>query len=199
MIDFKVGIVGLENLERRLTGLRPQLLPRIKRTVIFVFGQAVRYVTQNHLTGGTSSTRLATRTANLKRSIGFKVESGQETVYGEWGSFDMPYNRIHETGRTLIAKKSAKLWIPLQPNKTAAGVARFSPRAIFDTLVIRRSLAGNLIAWQKQGKKLIPMFLLKDSVRIPARPYIGPTFSRSIAPMLNAELDRMVEGTVRAL
>ena len=36
------------------------------------------------------------------------------------------------------------------------------------------SKAGNLILFQNQGKGIVPLFVLKQSVHIPKRPYMAP-------------------------
>jgi phage gpG-like protein len=88
------------------------------------------------------------------------------------------YARVQELGGT-ISKKDKMLTIPLDAAKTASGVSRGGARSFSDTFV-KRSKAGNLIIFQSKGKDIVPLFVLKDKVVIPARPYLRPALEWSL-------------------
>jgi hypothetical protein len=97
------------------------------------------------------------------------------------------YAPVQEYGGVLTAKKKY-LTIPL--NKRAEKIAdKGSIRSL--KLITVRSKAGNLIMGHKTEKRkdFRPMFVLKKSVRIPARPLVRPVLRR-VMPMLHQILSR---------
>lgn len=111
---------------------------------------------------------LATRTGGLKRSFQMKLTGRTLKSMRLSVVSDSPYAAIHEYGGTIRPKKGRYLTIPLDAAKTAAGVARGGAR-MFDNTFVQKSRAGNLIIFQKKGDRIIPLFVLKESVRIPKR------------------------------
>jgi hypothetical protein len=77
---------------------------------------------------------------------------------------------VQEKGATIGPVKGSHLAIPLAAAKTSSGVKRGGVRSFSDTFV-RKSKAGNLIVFQRNGKgeKPTPLFLLRKSVTIPPR------------------------------
>lgn len=217
-------IVGLPELRARLAKMPQDVLAGTRRAMKMVLGQGVRYATQNFLTGGTTATRLGTRTKHLKQSVKFRLDVSQFKVDGEFGSYDTTYAQTHEEGRTITAK-NGKLWIPIGKNRRPDGLPKLTPKAAMSILTgtgkralrIFRSRNGNMVAFlpkeeyvegvnigagryrsgaRKGMQKGELLFALKDSVRVPARPWLRPTFERCIIPMLNAELDRITGAAV---
>lgn len=125
---------------------------------------------------------LAVRSGELRRSFTWGVGTVSEdlirkrAVYGTFhqGNLilrlksDSKYAAIHEFGGTIIPKRAQYLAIPLQAARTRAGVGRGSPR-MFNNTFVARSRNGNLIIFQNQGSRIVPLFVLKKEVRIPAR------------------------------
>jgi len=58
---------------------------------------------------------------------------------------------------------------------------------------VARSRRGNLIIFQKQGKSVIPLFLLKPNVKIPARLNLG----RALDLLATRFADEVVEQAFR--
>ena len=118
-----------------------------------------------------SGESLRVRSGILRRSIGTEIrEDGAEGRVGPQG---IPYGRIHELGGEVRPVRARYLTIPLDAAKTPAGVAR-GRATDFKNTFFRRSAAGNLILFMQQGKGIVPLFVLKQRVRIPARPYLAP-------------------------
>lgn len=114
---------------------------------------------------------LKVRTAQLWRSIAMKgktVGSINSVTVGSGvaGRKAPPYARIHEKGGTIKPKTAKALTIPLPGIK---GVAANYPDAF-----IIKSKAGNTLLVESKGKKgLRPLFVLKKSVKIPARHWLS--------------------------
>ena len=111
---------------------------------------------------------LTTRTGALRQSFGYTETGADASTWAAIGFTTSKNAPTHEFGATIVPKKAKKLAIPLPAALTPSGVTRGSPRSFQDTF-IQRSKAGNLILFQKQpGGGLSPLFVLKDSVKIPA-------------------------------
>jgi phage gpG-like protein len=132
----------------------------------------------------------------------------------------IPYGAIHEFGGTITAKKAKHLWVKVDHK---GKFKRLTPREFFELrrkeqtrarakttgrgggrrgkrYDIFRSKKGNLIAAEidqlKSGNKIRPLFVLKKSVNIPARPYIQPAIAAAVKdwPKLMArELRRILK------
>lgn len=77
---------------------------------------------------------------------------------------------IHETGGTITAKRSKYLTIPLPAAMDGRGVPLKKRARDWDRTFVARSKRGNLLIFRKDGKKgVTPLYILKPSVRIPAR------------------------------
>jgi hypothetical protein len=101
------------------------------------------------------------------------------------------HERLDGTAGTTIRPKTAQfLTIPLAAAKTAAGVARGTARD-FPNTFIARSKKGSLLIFQRQGKTIVPLFLLLKEVYVPARPALLPTMQRTI-PLIVSDLTQTV-------
>ncbi len=198
---------GLPELEARLARASRELPRTIAKILFTRLTEAVTYARTRYLTGGTTTDRLAVRTGALRAAFGMQVEqqgSGVRARIGyilpqarQGGGDALVYARIHEgwpegRGSTTLRPRNAQyLAIPLAAAKTPAGVARGGPRDFHDTFV-QRSRQGNLIIFQKVGKgNIVPLFVLKKEVVIPARPALRPTMQR-FTPLILEEMGKAV-------
>lgn len=122
---------------------------------------------------------LNVRTGALRNSIYKKIfESDSGYVYGEVGSEGVPYARIHELGGTVKPVNAKYLTIPHPDNRRADGLPKITIQDLFGFLKKQMFIHKNVIFLQtgRKGKKFTeirPMFFLKKSVDIPARPYLS--------------------------
>jgi hypothetical protein len=189
-------IKGKVTLEKNDAGKITGGVWKTTKTAFKTVGKLLEtYLKQEKFTGGTTADRLATRSGLLKASVKAVVVS--ETPQGIEGgvAFGTVYSRPHIGPKgqvtTIKPKKGKYLTIPLDAAKTPAGVARGS--AMFgpwgDTFVAKTK-SGNLIIFgrkkmykdvkvggtrvkglsvMKMGRDVVPLFLLKKEVKIPAR------------------------------
>lgn len=90
-----------------------------------------------------------------------------------------PYAKAHEFGGTVTAK-DGYLTIPLNREAKAMRKKKGGLRQFKLTTI--RSQAGNLLMGKQIGKKKTdfkPLFLLKKSIQLPARPFVRPSFKRA--------------------
>lgn len=143
--------------------------------------------------GGTTATSLSKRSGSGIRSIrNFSVRIKGEAVEGVWRL--RGYMNFHEKGGVIRARRAKYLTIPLPAALDHRGVPRYQSAREWDNTFLGRSRAGNLIIFQKRGNGVVPLYVLKKSVRIPPR--LG--MRRSLMAE-RPTLRRDLENQVRAL
>jgi len=120
--------------------------------------------------------QLVNGTNNLqKRSGGIKRIAQSIKVTGNSietlaGTISTAGFAIHETGGTISAKRSKYLTIPLPSAMDNRGVPLRKRARDWDKTFVARSKRGNLLIFRKEKNGgVTPLYLLKPSVRIPAR------------------------------
>lgn len=117
---------------------------------------------------GTTATTLSKRSGKGVRSIkNFMVKGTADGVEGVWRlTRTMSF---HERGGVIRAKNARYLTIPLPAALDSRGVPlRVSARE-WDNTFIQMSRNGNLIIFQNRGREIVPLYVLKRSVRVPPR------------------------------
>lgn len=152
--------------------------------------------------GAKSTNKLGIRTSRLSRSILDAVEFAtnptggtresirkivvrNRSFLGRFGS-KVPYARIHEEGGTIRPKSARVLTIPVTAQAQKAG----SPRSFGGDLHFRFSGGRPLGLFDPVGKM---QYVAKDSVTIPARPYLEPALKKSEKEIIRIFTKRMNE------
>jgi phage gpG-like protein len=110
-----------------------------------------------------------------------------------------PGARLHQEGGVIVPKRAKALTIPLTKEAVRAGGARHFPRPLF--VLSGKDGSGALAERPDKGKargKLVVHYLLRKSVTVPARPYLGVSAetAQRIGAVLAQQLARsMAEGT----
>lgn len=203
-IDIKVE-VDVSKLNRMSRATKSEIM----QALLDVFGaegkNMVRYMRSRYLTGGTSSTRLRSRSGDLVRSlqpllqkVGTTVTTGVRVgARGKARAYASVHMAKRGTVTTISAKRTQYLAIPLGPVLDQRGVARGGPRDYTDTFVIR-SRRGNLLIVQKSGDGITPLFLLRKSVRIKAR--VDPeVVAQAMVPKIIRSLDSGIQRYLRRI
>lgn len=76
---------------------------------------------------------------------------------------------IHETGGTIRRKRAKFLTIPLPAACDSRGLPLKPSARDWDNTFVARSKRGNLLIFQRRGRGIVPLYLLKTSVYMPAR------------------------------
>lgn len=122
------------------------------------------------------SRKLKRRTGNLAR-LQQEINIGAHSVVGKIGPV-VKYGRIHELGGTIRPKKGRFLAIPSDRIRTAAGVARASPRDFPDAFFHRRGERLYLLRRVGGGGRLELLFTLVKRVKMPKRAYLAPALKK---------------------
>jgi hypothetical protein len=141
---------------------------------------------------------LRVRSGFLRNSIGSKVFEKAGELLGIIGSGARYGNRVKhatilERGGTIVPINAGALTIPLPAALTPAGVSRGPARSFNNTFI-----AKNMI-FQKQGNKIMPLFVLKQSVRIPAFRYMAKTVQEitgKVFGIISNSVQKALEGKV---
>lgn len=188
--------------------MRKELVKEL--TTVFALASRIEssYLKTERLTGGTSPTKLGTRTGALRASVRpISVNRSSivniDNVIQSGVSFGTRYAKTHigrrGTVTTIRPKGHPYLAIPLPAARTRAGVAKGQPEVSwqgeqrpnspFGDTFIAKSKRGNLIIfgktiqtkgvnWGRTKGKVIPLFVLKHEVKIPVRIPIEGIYER---------------------
>lgn len=115
------------------------------------------------------SRRSGAAVASINKSV--KVKASSDEVLGSIGGIF--YLNAHEDGAIIRPVHAQYLTVPLPAALDARGMPKKLRARDWKNTFIKKSKAGNLIIFQKKGKEIIPLYVLKKSVRIPARLGMG--------------------------
>lgn len=161
--------------QRTIDNLREEL-KEYKKNLSFQIFRALSLV-EKEIKVQIKKAGLQRRTGRLMNAWGSNktiTEKGNEVI-GEMTSEGVPYAAIHEYGGTITPKSAKNLTIPTDNNRRADGSAIMTAKELFSS---GKSFVRNGTAFMTESKgKIVPMFLLRKSVKIPARPYIRPALA----------------------
>jgi len=167
--------VTSEQLQRDLEEFPVRLRDRVSKAV--KAGLAIyerHHKTEEIRRGGGKSKavpeKFTWRTGELAKSYRIYWRTGD--LDGYYGS-EKNYSKIIEQGGTVRPRTGKFLAIPLEAARYGVG-GGLSPRR-HRGLFAQTSKKGNLLLFKNDGGGLVPMFLLKDKVKIGARPTIKRT------------------------
>ena len=128
----------------------------------------------------TAGIRKGSKSGQLMRNIDFILQERGNVLHGEAGTGvgrakSVVYSHIQDKGGT-IRKKNKLLTVPL--GDTKGRIANF-PDGFFV-----KSKKGNVLYCQRQGKRLKPLFALKEKVEIPATSWFSSVIDKR-QPILN--------------
>jgi hypothetical protein len=119
--------------------------------------------------------------------------SGQtlDNIEGRIGA-SVEYAHIQEYGGTIVPTTAKYLAIPLPNALDVRGVPlKAGPREWSNTFVAR-SKAGNLLIFQKQSIRIVPLYVLKNKVTIPARLGLGDELRLGMGAFMDNAMSRML-------
>jgi len=184
----KIEVYGAEQVAKNMRAARDAMIKARVYKMRDAVNYVKNYIKKSKLTGGV----LHKRSGLLRKSILSAIDTrgAQVTgrVYPGIGGKYPPYGAVHEKGKTIRPKKAKYLKIPLDPAmQTLAGRKLYPKR---DETFVK----GNMIYMKDTGK---PVFVLKSSVRIPARPYMAPSVRETETQVVKI-LGEIVPITIRA-
>lgn len=145
--------------------------------------------------GGTGPKSLSKRSGNLVASIEKSVKVTGSTFGELEGHISAAFPGIvHEFGATIKPKKAKFLTVPLPAALDSRGIPIRKSARDWPNTFVARSKAGNLIIFQKRGTEIVPLYVLRSSVKIPPRLGMRETLSIGIPYFVERAMDRIVKG-----
>lgn len=171
----------------------PQIITAFRRGLLGI---------ESTLKKNVSGPILHVRSGHLRNSIGSYVFGRQDEIVGRVGSGvrtgqPVKYANILEKGGIIKPVRAKMLAIPIGTALTPAGVPRFTPNDLRGESFIARSRNNNLIIFRKSGKNILPMFVLKKQVKIPAFYYLSKSLTQSKGAAvqdIESGIDAILEG-----
>lgn len=162
-----IELRGIDVVRNLISSIPNRLFPLLKSQF-----QYVTFGLQREMQARVSGDKLMRRTGQLARSFIAKVGGSRLGNLFGLVETDSKYAKIHEFGGTIRPTNARFLTIPTEFNKTAAGVMRKNARQLMSEgkSFFQKSRNGNLMLFTQTARgQLKPMFMLKESVTIPAR------------------------------
>lgn len=143
---------------------------------------------------GTGEKTLSKRSGALTASILSSVKITGST-FGDLeghigGNF---YARVHEFGAVIKPKKAKYLTIPLPAAMDSRGIPLKKSARDWENTFVAKSKKGNLIIFQKQGTVIVPLYVLRTQVTIPARLGMQKTLVAGLPYFVDQTMDAMVK------
>lgn len=195
-LTLSINDKQFEDIKKVFNKIDPTRQDSVAKTMMTKVGLLMERSLKGNLSGrilkrrtgylaGSITSNVKNSEGNWKTTVGSGVRTGKRAVYAN----------ILEKGGTIKPNKSKFLAIPLRAALTGAGAPRKSgPRQWANTFV-RRSHGGNLIIFQANGKgKIIPLYVLKKSVRIPGKDYMGKSLQETTESILRVMNNEVSEG-----
>lgn len=142
--------------------------------------------------GGTTDNTLSKRTGRLTRGI--RTDAKGDTFDTVQGTIALPFPAgVHEFGATITPKKSKYLTVPLPASMDKRGVPLKKSARDWKNTFIAMSKKGNLIIFQKSGKKVVPLYVLKSEVKIKPRLGVRKTIETAIPYFVDEATDALLK------
>jgi len=191
MIRVEIDKKSIEKIESVLKGMDP----RDQSKTIFKGFRKSALLIERRLKDNVGGIMLKVRTARLSTSIGSRVDISEKGITATIGSAArqgrrVPYANIHEKGGTIRPSIRSWLTIPLDAAKTEAGATRFTAQQVRDGHTKYRASfirKGIIFGVEARGGGIVPLFVLKKSVQIPASRYLSRTAAQ-VADDVNGEM-----------
>lgn len=198
MLD--VQIIGTDALRIRILRMAKKDLSQALYTAIDKESKKqTTYIMEEHLTGGTTDTKLRTRSGHLKNTT-FPIVPFEENGFIVGGTkFGTKYAGIHvgKKGKETTMEGNPYLTIPLEPALTPAGDMKLPKAKDYLGLFFITSKKGNLLLVQGNKKGgITPFFVLKKQIKVKTRvppeeilakrkPIVEATIRREIDKVIN--------------
>jgi len=148
--------------------------------------------------GGTTSNSLSSRSGRTAAAIRSSPRVMGSTLNNVQGSVGGPfYLRSHEFGAVIKPKRAKYLTIPLPAALNSNGTPKKARARQWDRTFLMTSKKGNLLICRKDGRRVVPLYVLKKQVRIPARLGFRSSLARQVPRFSDWAMARMAERMVR--
>lgn len=172
--EFSIFEQAAEHVLRQIEEAPERAAKRVSREIMHGLQRVAAKMREMHSSpwgGGVVNTsdRLQKRSGRGLQSILDSLRVSGSTLQTLQGSISTGDMTIHETGGVINAKGSRYLTIPLPAALDSRGVPLLPSARDWPNTFVQRSRKGNLIIFQKRGREIVPLYVLKTTVRIKPR------------------------------
>ena len=201
---FGTAAEGVQSVSRNLSRALDKAAPKVSKELKKSLQLVAKEMNKKHGTpwraGGSPRSSLFKRSGSglkgIRDSIRVRKSGGLDGIEGQIGArFPMS---VHEKGATVRATRSKFLTIPLPSALNSRGIPLRRSARDWDNTFVAESKRGNLLIFQRRGNGIVPLYVLKREVKIPARLSLEKTlredgltfFERRALKAIDKELDR---------
>jgi hypothetical protein len=149
--------------------------------------------------GGTSANSLSVRSGTLVDALQRGGRVSGTRLRDMVGRIVIPHPYpIHEFGGTIAANRAAFLTIPLPAALDQRGVPIKRSAKDWDNTFVQTSRNGNLLIFQRRGREIVPLYVLKPEVRVRARLGARATLQEEMPGFVERAAAAMAEALARA-
>lgn len=142
---------------------------------------------------GTTAKTLSKRSGKLVASILESVKITGKTFDTIEGHISAAFPaHVHEFGAVIRPKRAKFLTVPLPAALDSRGVPLKKSARDWENTFVARSKAGNLIIFQRRLSQIVPLYVLKSSVKIPPRLGMRATLDVGLPYFVDKAMDAMV-------
>lgn len=182
----------LQDIRKEWNGSARTVSKNLK-TFLTEVAQEIADRNSNPWPGGTTEKSVSKRSGRLVNAIVRSVKVSGTTLSTIEGTMGGPYYAtIQEFGATITPKSADFLAIPLPAALDDKGLPiRRKPRD-WDNTFVARTRRGNLVIFQKRLSQIVPLYVLKASVRIPPRLGMRRTLRENMPRFMERLADDMI-------
>lgn len=191
---YDSAVAGLDAFGQALADDWQRCLPVLKRELESYLKDVHAGLARDHAAprSGGGLKNLARRSGKALQSIGDSIAVTGETMDSVQGRIGGLFTlKIHESGGTVRPRSAQYLTVPLPAALDASGVPVKKSARDWDKTFVMRSKNGNLIVARRDGRKVVPLYLLVRQVVI--APRLG------MRDRLEAGKQRFIERTLKSL
>ena len=171
---FLSALQGMQHIGKKIEGGFARAATALSADMRGYLDAVALALAKRHSTpwpNGTTDKTLSMRSGNLIRAIKSSVAVKGTTVANLEGTIGakVPYAAIQEFGGVIKPKTAKYLAIPLKAALDERGIPKKRSPREWEHTFVAMSKNGNLIIFQRRGTQIIPLYVLKSSVTIPAR------------------------------
>lgn len=186
------GIKLQQDWDGSVTEVKEELQEHLQRVA-----NAVADRHNNAWPGGTTDGTLSRRSGKGVEAIRKSVEIKGSRLDTLTGMFRLEGPMVvHEYGATINAKNKL-LTIPLPAALNKNGTPKKRSAKEWKNTFVARTRAGNLLIFQRRGRNIVPLYVLKTQVSVPARLGLReatqqslPYFTERAADIIASELGK---------
>ncbi len=201
---FGTAAEGVESVGRGLSRALDKAAPKVSKELLKSLQLVAKVMSKKHgakwRPGGSPRGSLFKRSGaglkGIRDTIRVRKSAGLDGITGQIGArFPMS---VHEKGATVRATRAQFLTIPLPAALNNRGIPRRRSARDWDNTFVAESKRGNLLIFQRRVSGIVPLYVLKKEVKIPARLSLEKTlredgltfFERRALKAIDKELDR---------